>query len=178
VVVRVFVQRETGGTLADVVKISVGSTSCAVTKIGELWCWGPNPGGWRTSPGLLGVGDDEEHHGAVRVPLEDVVDVALGWGMQACALKRSGQVYCWGSVRHAGQGPGVVGDVDGGWAFATPQAVPGLTDIVEIRAGAGHTCARRRNGQVLCWGQNSIGELGDGTKVERLSPTPVVGLYE
>jgi alpha-tubulin suppressor-like RCC1 family protein len=55
--------------------------------------------------------------------------------------------------------------------------VPGLTDAVEIQAGATHTCARRRNGEVLCWGSNSTGELGDGTKVERLSPIKVRGLY-
>lgn len=174
----VFVQKETGGSLTGVVRVAVGTTSCATTTAGELWCWGPNRGAWRTASGILGVGDEADHQGAVKVALDDVADVALGWGAQACAIKRSGQVYCWGSVRHAGQGAGVVGDSEDGSAFATPQAVPGLSDALEIQLGAGHACARRRNGQVLCWGQNSVGELGDGTKVERLSPTPVIGLYE
>jgi alpha-tubulin suppressor-like RCC1 family protein len=127
--------------------------------------------------GMLGVGDTLEHVGAVKVALDGVIDITLGWGAQACALVRGGQVYCWGSTGYVGLGVGAVGDDESGNSFISPRAVPGLADVVEIEAGAVHTCARRRNGQVLCWGQNTYGELGDGTKVERLSPTPVVGLY-
>jgi len=32
------------------------------------------------------------------------------------------------------------------------------------------------DGVVSCWGTNSMGELGDGTTVERMEPRPVVGL--
>jgi hypothetical protein len=34
--------------------------------------------------------------------------------------------------------------------------------IVDVTAGVFHTCARRENGQVLCWGSNYFRELGDG----------------
>ncbi len=33
--------------------------------------------------------------------------------------------------------------------------------IVEIVGGADHSCARRENGEVLCWGGNFFGQLGD-----------------
>ena len=33
--------------------------------------------------------------------------------------------------------------------------------IVQITAGLRHTCARRENGEVLCWGNNYFRELGD-----------------
>jgi alpha-tubulin suppressor-like RCC1 family protein len=33
--------------------------------------------------------------------------------------------------------------------------------IVDVTAGVFHTCARRENGQVLCWGSNYFRELGD-----------------
>lgn len=36
-------------------------------------------------------------------------------------------------------------------------------NIVELAGGLYHTCARRENGQVLCWGSNYSGELGDGS---------------
>jgi alpha-tubulin suppressor-like RCC1 family protein len=46
--------------------------------------------------------------------------------------------------------------------------VPGLTDIAEVSAGGYFTCARRRSGEVLCWGGNRSGQLGDGTYDERM----------
>lgn len=35
-------------------------------------------------------------------------------------------------------------------------------EIVEIVTGGSHVCARRENGEVLCWGGNGFGQLGDG----------------
>jgi alpha-tubulin suppressor-like RCC1 family protein len=43
-------------------------------------------------------------------------------------------------------------------------------------AGSAHTCALTGVGRVLCWGDNSFGQLGDGTTEARVEPTPVVGL--
>lgn len=34
--------------------------------------------------------------------------------------------------------------------------------VAEVAAGAGHTCARLSTGAVACWGQNQVGQLGDG----------------
>ncbi len=34
-------------------------------------------------------------------------------------------------------------------------------DLVEIIAGS-HSCVRRENGEVMCWGANRLGQLGDG----------------
>jgi alpha-tubulin suppressor-like RCC1 family protein len=60
-----------------------------------------------------------------------------------------------------------------------PVAVPGLEDAVQLSAGAYHVCALRSSGQVVCWGANTNGELGDGTTTDRAgATTDVVGITD
>jgi alpha-tubulin suppressor-like RCC1 family protein len=59
----------------------------------------------------------------------------------------------------------------------TPVAVTGLTDVLQVDAGAGSTtCALVVGGRVECWGWNYWGTVGDGTTTDALSPVDVVGL--
>jgi len=61
----------------------------------------------------------------------------------------------------------------------TPVAVTGLHDAVQIDASSGTTCALRRTGQVVCWGYNNHGELGNGSSASsQTSPVPVSGLAD
>jgi hypothetical protein len=41
---------------------------------------------------------------------------------------------------------------------------------------ASHACALMTDGSVQCWGDNTAGQIGDGTTSQRLTPTAVVGL--
>lgn len=46
---------------------------------------------------------------------------------------------------------------------------------VRVFAGGLHTCALTADGALYCWGANSLGQLGDGSRTDRASPVPVVG---
>jgi alpha-tubulin suppressor-like RCC1 family protein len=55
--------------------------------------------------------------------------------------------------------------------------ITGSTRGKSLAAGEHHMCAVRLNRTAACWGQNTFGQLGDGTTIQRLSPsTSVSGL--
>ena len=63
---------------------------------------------------------------------------------------------------------GAIGD-EGVWtAFYVPK----------IAAGGSHTVALKNDGTVWAWGNNSSGQLGDGTTTDRTTPAPVNGLTD
>jgi hypothetical protein len=47
-----------------------------------------------------------------------------------------------------------------------------------ITAGVAHSCMLTETGAASCWGENSYGELGNGTKVSSVNPVPVAGGIE
>lgn len=52
----------------------------------------------------------------------------------------------------------------------------GLHNVVSLAAGGEDTCAVLKTGSVQCWGDNSSGQLGDGTTNTRTSPVRVSGI--
>ncbi len=77
----------------------------------------------------------------------------------ACARFADGAVSCWGSDLQ-----GQIGDGTADTARYRDRATPalGLTDVVELAAGASHACARRSDGTVWCWGANGSRQIGSG----------------
>ena len=54
--------------------------------------------------------------------------------------------------------------------------VSGLTGVVQISSGFGHSLALKSDGTVWSWGDNTFGQLGDGTTDVRIAPVKVTGL--
>ncbi len=140
-----------------------GYHSCAVRSNGTVVCWG------RNNLGQIGDGTSGTDR-LVPTPvltITNAVQVTAGVA-HSCALLSTGTVMCWGGD-YASQ----IGDGPGNTPKTAPVAVLGLSDAVEVRAGAHYTCARRANGTVLCWGENRAGQIGDGTTTEAASPQAV-----
>ena len=57
-------------------------------------------------------------------------------------------------------------------------ARPAADRVVSVALGDEHGCALTLGGTVRCWGRNSSGQLGDGTRQDRARPTLVSGLSE
>jgi alpha-tubulin suppressor-like RCC1 family protein len=47
-----------------------------------------------------------------------------------------------------------------------------LTGVAELALGWDHSCARFTGGDVQCWGLNNAGQIGDGTTMDKPTPTP------
>ncbi len=77
--------------------------------------------------------------------------IASGYD-ETCAIK-SGQVWCWGE-RHER----ILSDPKR--YRRHPELVPGIENAVEIADGFGFMCARLSSGNIRCWGENSMMELG------------------
>lgn len=148
--------------------IAIGAYhSCAVSQ-GELYCWGVN------EYGQLGDGTTNSHFKPVKVLglAAGVIGVAVG-SHHSCAITAEGAARCWG-YNFSGQ----LGD---GSEELRLEAVPvvGLNSgVASLSAGAQHTCAVMATGEAQCWGNNSYGQLGDGSGVSRRTPVIVQNLGE
>jgi alpha-tubulin suppressor-like RCC1 family protein len=61
-------------------------------------------------------------------------------------------------------------------AASLSQAALPLRGVSAVSAGGAHTCALTTTGGVLCWGDGSAGQLGDGMRSARATPVGVFGL--
>ncbi len=151
---------------ATVVQIGLGAYfSCARTASGRVFCWGAN------EHGQLGDGTLVSSNTPTQVPdLDDAVDLAIG-ATAACARRRSGTVVCWGE-KTLGQFATAARD------SSSPVQITGLAagSVARIVTDAGSACAVRRDGTVVCSGDNECGDLGDGTFMSRPDPQPVLDL--
>lgn len=139
--------------------------TCAVSPLGQAWCWGQNEFG--------ALGDDTSLDRALPVqPMglpAPVVALSAGAG-GTCAVLDDGAAYCWGSNANGQLG-------DGSRIHrARPVAVSGLGDGRMVSYGEEFSCGATRSLRAYCWGRNDQGQLGDGTDVSRETPGLVQGL--
>ena len=109
-----------------------------------------------------------------------VVALAARGGAHVCALLSDETVACWGADDTGQLGRGTPeGGADPDEHGAHPAKVAGVsgaTQISAVGAGtAGTSCARLKDGSVMCWGANTHGQLLPGTLTtdEDPHPTPV-----
>jgi alpha-tubulin suppressor-like RCC1 family protein len=147
-----------------------GIDYCAVLSSGGVDCWGANSQG-QLGNGITGGPDANESYDTPQpvIGITDAVSVTSNISedrfFSSCAELSSGGVDCWGDNSDGQLGNGTTGGPDGAVGYDTPQAVSGLTDAVSVTDGGGESgfCAVLTSGGVDCWGDNSYGQLGNGT---------------
>ncbi len=146
--------------------IAAGSRdSLAIKNDGSVWAWGYN------SDGELGNGTHTDSNVPVSVSLPvgtTITAVAEGY-LHSLALTSTGQVLAWGYNGDGELGNGTNTSSNVPVSVSLPQG----TTITAVAASEEHSLALTSTGQVLAWGNNSNGQLGNGTNTASNVPVSV-----
>ncbi|QNE48707.1 hypothetical protein F1C58_16750 (plasmid) [Glaciihabitans sp. INWT7] len=161
----------TTGTPLDgktVTEISAAAFHACVVASGAAYCWGTN------SSGELGLGTTTSSLTPKAVVTaagallgKTVTSVSSG-ANHTCAVADGG-LYCWGNGASLGIGPSanktspVASNLNAGLTSSNATAVFAGDSSTYVTAG----------GKLVGFGQNSSGQLGDGTTTNRLTAIPI-----
>ena len=158
--------------VTNAVAIAAGEVhTCVLLATNEVSCWGAN------SQGQLGRNSVSASEPVPMVipNMTNATGLDLG-ATHSCARITVGQALCWGS--------NVNGQLGLNTAVVThstiPQAIPNLilagANVAAVTGGKYHTCAKLADQTVRCWGSNSQGQLGDGTRSNSFNAVTLTGL--
>eukprot|EP00551_Chaetoceros_affinis_P006769 CAMPEP_0203676422 /NCGR_PEP_ID=MMETSP0090-20130426/24478_1 /ASSEMBLY_ACC=CAM_ASM_001088 /TAXON_ID=426623 /ORGANISM="Chaetoceros affinis, Strain CCMP159" /LENGTH=443 /DNA_ID=CAMNT_0050542961 /DNA_START=40 /DNA_END=1371 /DNA_ORIENTATION=+ len=143
-----------------------GGHSCVVDNDNNLKCWGYNKYGQlgdgttvcKNTPTLIALGTSVA---------TNATQIALG-GMHSCAIDNLNKLLCWGANRAGQLGDGTNENKN------VPTVISlghDSTYATQIALGGSHSCSIDSLGNLLCWGSNAYGQLGDGTGHSKNIPT-------
>ncbi|MCH2642111.1 MAG: hypothetical protein MKZ55_06560, partial [Candidatus Thalassarchaeum sp.] len=156
-----------------------GSHTCAVLDNNDLICWGENDAGQLGLGNTTHIGDDADEIGddfsTVSLPSGRTVDALALGADHTCALLDDASIVCWGDNTYGQLGIGntnTIGDGAGemGASLSTVSLPTGRT-ATQITAGQDITCAILDNNDLICWGNNDYGQLGQGNTVDVNDPS-------
>ena len=154
--------------------------ACAINEDGMLKCWGDNGSGElgvaRTSNVTCSDADGNSR-GCIKAPMmvelgtdRTAIQINLG-DAYTCAILDDDSLKCWGinlnGVLGIGGSPPLLSEDPLEVELETGRTPRALS------VGATHSCAVLDNGTLVCWGENSSGQLGDGTSNVRSIPTEI-----
>jgi uncharacterized repeat protein (TIGR02543 family) len=156
------------GHLTGIVAVMGGEQhNFALKSDGTVWAWGDN------SHAQLGNGTTTNSSTPVQVSgLTSIVKLG-GRGYHSVAVKTDGTVWTWGWDEYGALGNGVD---DSNIDYLVPIEVAGVTNPIMVTSGFQFSIALMQNHTLMAWGNNSEGEIGDGTTTNRLTPVSVSGI--
>ena len=158
-----------------IISISAGGGhTVALDEEGKVYTWGFN------YYGQLGDGTTNRSEVPICIPIcisdkenelkgKKIISISAG-GYHTVALDEEGKVYTWGDNYY-----GQLGD-EMTYRSKVPICISNKENelkgkkIISISAGGYHTVAIDEEGKVYTWGNNEVGQLGDGTTTNSVLP--------
>jgi alpha-tubulin suppressor-like RCC1 family protein len=146
--------------LTDIIQVSGGGLhSAALRSDGTVWSWGMNFRGQlgfgaTTTTGCQCVASPTQS------AISDVVQVEAGF-YHTLALKSDGTVWAWGWNQYGQLGDNSI--TDRPTPVQVGSTVAGFTNIIAVSAGSYHSMALKSDGTVWVWGNNQVGQIGNGS---------------
>ena len=126
--------------------------TCGVRDDHTLWCWGHN------NDNQVGRDGDRPQRTPIQVGTDDDWDKVSAGRKHSCAIRQDRTFWCWGDNLDGGQlghdhipGAGV------------PVQVGRHTHWLGLSSGWNHNCGHLSDGMMMCWGDNSQGQVGVDT---------------
>ena len=141
--------------------------TCGLTTEDRAYCWGDN------LYYALGDGTAQQKRLAPVAVAGNRRYRQLRAGTQhACAVTLGDVTFCWGN-----NGSGQLGAVTPGFLQSNVplKVVTGGPVFRRVVPGGSFTCALTRDGVAYCWGDNSLGQLGNGSHTPTMTPARVSG---
>lgn len=140
--------------LQDVRHVAAGMGHVlALDGKGRVWTWGAN------AAGQLGHGDLQARFAPQHLPLPHKVIAVAAGATHSLALDARGRLWGWGSNQ--------VGQLDSRWKktfVSAPARITHAHRLTALGAGIHFSAAVTALGQVLTWGWNGLGQLGQGSE--------------
>jgi len=150
----------TAGTSAA----SASSNAITMPLAGNIWSWGNNTNNWLA----VGSGGNKSN------PVQNIAN-ASNWteissgGRASYGIKTDGTLWSWG-----GNNYGVLGNNSTFSQTSPVQTSLGGTNWRTISGGSQNAVAVKTDGTLWVWGRNNFGTVGDGSTIDRYTPTQTV----
>lgn len=148
-------------------QVSAGARhTCAVSTLGELWCWGAATGS------RLGVFDGVRSVTPLKITADvgttKLVSVAAGWAA-TCTVNFAGDAYCFGTNSYGGLGDGRFSETPIPTLVVMPRGVTvrGPIDMNE------HFCMIGSDDKAYCFGRNDLRQAAAVDQLSVMWATPV-----
>ena len=144
--------------------------SCGITNMGNSYCWG-----WGYA---LGTGATTSYDlptsmvSEANMSADEKLIKIFSGSSHSCGISTSGKTYCWGIGGDGRLGNNSQADNLEPVAVDTTNLTQPMK-FLEVSTYGNHSCGITSSGKVFCWGDNSNGQLGDSTFINKASPTEV-----